>query len=282
MEMNRILVLTDLSAPDGFALQRAGDLAQAHRASLTLACLPGAARQERRLLNVAHQLQESRGVPVRVLPGLPTDSADLIVVSRRSGGGLRAALHGEFHERILRRYDAPLLVVRSLPRTAYRSVVAAVDLEAGSEALAQLAAVMNPIAQIDLLHVIPEAVEGKLREAGVHQEAIGEYRERCARDVRGELQALARAVGVEQRRMMTILATVLHGEVGRQTVHHQGLCGADLVVMGWHRQPRLAELVCPSPALRVVGMATCDVLVVPSDRRARARAQAALARAGAA
>lgn len=269
-----ILVATDLSARENMALQRAWQLAQAHRAAVKLMYIPppgqpAAANAGHRLSNVARQLEESLGVPVGTVPvrthkledlAAEAQGMDLVVLPHRQERSTAAFFRGQPVLRLLRSIACPVLVTRGMPGEHYRRILVAVDFSRESQALVKLAADLDARAELEIFHAIGTREEARLRSAEATEQAIRDYREHCVKHARDRLVALTDAFGARRYRFLTVLG---RGDPGRQTVVQQKLSGAELVVLGKRRSSAWGDFFSGSVAHRVLSWGSSDVLVVP-------------------
>ena len=282
MNIGSIVAVTDFSAHGNHALERAAQLSATHGAPLQLmysppdgdpanpsaaVCLAHASRQlaQRYSLNarpiakvansVAHIAEEAR-------------SADLLVLAQWRYPALRAFWLGPLSERVLRRSDCPLLVIKSVPHRRYSRILVAVDLTAQASALVGVASAIEPDSGIELFHTISTQIESKLRFAHVSGDIIEAYRNDCLRRARERMERFAGSLDVPSHR---ISHAVGRGDPGRQAAIRQQADGAGLVVVGKRRSSRLTDLLAGSVAQSVLRSASSDVLVVPHDSRSVAR-----------
>ncbi|GAB3666853.1 universal stress protein [Ramlibacter alkalitolerans] len=274
MNIKSILVVTDLSARENVAVQRAWQLADTHRASVRLMyvpphgqkALPAAAS---RLANAARQLEETMELRVRTAPiesGKLEDlvsqaqGTDLVVLPHRHERSTAAFFRGQPVLRLLRRLQRPVLVVRQARGASYERVLVAVDFSAASEALVKLAAGLATSAELEIFHAISTLDESKLRSAEAPEHAVRAYRERCLQHARERIVSLTDSFDTRRNRVLTAIG---RGDPGRQTVIQQEHTGADLVVLGKKRTTAWEDFFCGSVAHRVLSWGTSDVLVVP-------------------
>lgn len=286
-----VLVPTDLSTAARHAAQRAAMLAQHCGASMELLHVieTGAMAQLRRLLDdkddgvasrilaladdelasLTRDLLSACGVTVgthraegSLLPSIiaraGTIDADLLVVGASSAGHLRHWLIGATAERLLRKATRPMLFVRQTPHEAYRNLLVGVDFSAGTSRTIALAQRLNPQAQLILMHACAFPFEGKMRFAGVSDEAVLQYRQTIRREALARLQSLANESGVDPVRWRPV---VTHGDPVRDIVQQQLDLDADLVVVGKHGAGVTTELLLGSVTQQVLGQVQSDVLV---------------------
>lgn len=289
----RILAATDLSAPARRAVARAFYIAGATGAQLTLlhvfnqgaleqlrALLGGssAAAVEQGLLDAARdtlarqagELGQKHGVgaSLRLVSGrvLTTilDEADaldasLIVVGARGEGFLGRLMLGTTSERLLRRSQRPMLVVKQTPHEAYRRVLVPVDFSPWSAEALRLAWATAPQAELILFHAYEAPFESKLRYAGVEEATLGRYLATARNAALEKLRELSAVAGLDGA---TVHAHVQHGEAARLILAQEQELDCDLIVLGKHGQDMLEELLLGSVTKHVLAESVGDVLVV--------------------
>ena len=301
--IRRILAATDLSGPSRHAVDRAVRLADETGARLAALHVVGQGAVDglRRMLGEdtpeveARILDEARGALDRLLAELvatrsvsaearvavgvivgeivaqaEAEDADLLVLGARGEGFLRHLLLGTTAERLLRKTNRPVLLVRQLPHDHYRRVVVAVDFSASSVAALRLARTLAPAAELVLLHAFEVPFEGKLQFAGVTDVAIARYRHQARQDALRELEAFAAAAGSAAAGARL---SVHHGEPSRVILEREQQEDCDLLVVGKRGKSVVEELLLGSVTKHVLAEASGDVLVA-SAGPARASAPA--------
>jgi nucleotide-binding universal stress UspA family protein len=241
MTIKSILVVTDLSAHEGIAVQRASQLADAHRANIKFVYLPARAN------TLEEVVAQARGM-------------DLLVLPHRRDRSTAAFFRGQAVSRLLRCCRCPVLVTREMPDSHYRRILVAVDFSPASEALVKLAANLDSRAELEIFHAIRTRDEAKLRSAEATEQAVRAYRERCLKHAKDRMLALSDSFDTRRNRFLTNIG---RGDPGRQTVIQQEHSGADLVVVGKKTATAWEDFFCGSVAHRVLRWGLSDVLVVP-------------------
>ena len=274
MSIKSILVVTDLSAQENMAVQRAWHLADTHRATVTLMYMPARGQQVpgnagARLANAARQIEESLEVRVRTAPVKAQEledlvaqarGMDLVVLPHRHERSTAAFFRGQPVLRLLRGCSGPVLVARRTGGGPYQRILVSVDFSAESQAVVQLAATLDPQAQLEIFHAISTLNEAKLRSAEATEQAVRAYRQRCLQHARQQMLTLTDSFDARRNRVSTVIG---RGDPGRETVVQQERCGADLVVVGKKRSSAWEDFLCGSVAHRVLSWGRSDVLVVP-------------------
>lgn len=225
-------------------LDLAGDLARARRIEASVEDAVGSALDE--ILGAAQRLD-----------------ARLLVLGARGAGFLRRLVLGTTSERLMRRTDRPLLVVRQSPHEPYRRALVAVDFSPWSHDALRLARRVAPHAQLVVLTVFQVPFEDKLRFAGVEAATIETYRQQACARARQRLFAAADAAGLAPGQWEPC---VVEGDASLRIVEHEQARDCDLVVLGKHGQSATADLLLGSVTKHVLAEGASDVLV--STRRA--------------
>jgi nucleotide-binding universal stress UspA family protein len=276
MHLQTIVALTDFSASAEQALDRAALVAAHHGARLRLVFGtevpdPRFTDPHARLAQRARQLARRHGISVHALPPgsgqvvedtlAAAAGADLLVMDRRGGFGLRTLRHGRVLARVLRRSPCPVLVVQREPQGAYRHLLVAVDFSPACLSLARYAGGIQADAQLELYHAIDTRDEAKLRSAEASMQAVEAYRAQRLQNAQRRMLPLANAYDARRNRVATVIG---NGDPARELAVHHEAVGADLVAVGY--TPRLAwvEWWLGSVVQRLMGWADCDVLVFPT------------------
>jgi nucleotide-binding universal stress UspA family protein len=291
--LTNLLAATDLSAQARHAVDRAFRVAARTGAALTLthivsqSALDGlrrllgvqAAAVEQRIFDEAREtlerlaadlgqaqgvsagIQLAAGIVLRaILDQADAMDADLLVVGAHGENYLRdLLLLGTTAERLLRRTLRPVLVVRQMPREAYRRVLVPVDFSPWSVSAVRLAQVVAPKAEVVLLHAFEAPFESKLRFAGVGEETIDRHRIAARREAMIQLKAIAAEAGLLPE---AVRMHVQHGDVSRVILTQEQEQDCDLIVMGKHGQGVMEELLLGSVTKHILTESARDVLVV--------------------
>ena len=285
-----ILVATDFSVDARHAADRAARLAHETHSTLTLLhVLPGeplaqirewlgeSSAPEQKLRDEAHdQLCElaakvagDRHVQVstedaagpvldEILQAADRLDARLLVLGARGVGFLRRLVLGTTSERLMRRTDRPLLVVRQLPHEPYRRVLVAVDFSPWSREALTLARRVAPNAHLVVLTVFQVPFLEKLHFAGVDGPTVEMYRQQARAQARQRLHALAHDAGLPPTKWEPC---VVEGHAALRIVEVEQSHDCDLVVLGKHGQSAAADLLLGSVTKHVLAEGSADVLV---------------------
>ena len=290
-----VLAATDFSPDSRLAARRAARLAAAHGAAMGLVHVvdAGAWSGLRDLLALKRDLHESmveqariqltvlaqqivdegHGIAVHqdLREGDPLQelrqqalAAELLVVGARGSHAFRELALGTLADRLSRRAERPLLVVRNEPAADYGQVLVPVDFSAFSREGVRAAQRFAPGATLHLVHAFDLPEEGKLRMAGVSDEAVAAHRAR----VRDEAQAAMDALRAELGSATRVTATVSQGDIRIMMLEMARERGCDLIVLGKQGQSRIGDLLLGSVTAWALAHAQADVLVVPPTARA--------------
>ncbi len=195
----------------------------------------------------------------RILSTAENVEADLIVVGANNRQSLRDKLLGGTADRVVRNATVPVLVVKRSVKDRYRKIVAAIDLETGSDHVAAAALDMadDPLT---LVHVVdlPLPFEQALMRSGWGAAELSQERERRRSDARSRLDAMARRVCD----YASLRTEVIVGEAASSLLDRSRRRGTDLMVIGREERGVVERVLLGSVALRLLHHAVCDVLIV--------------------
>lgn len=288
--LKNVLVATDFSSPSRQAANRASMLVRAAGAKLRLVhVLSASARaqlpqflglgsaiektlieQTRYSLEVmAGELCAAQGVVVEsallhgaVLAEISLQveemNADLVVLGARGAGFMHRFVLGSTAERLLRKTQHPMLVVKQRAHESYRRVMVPVDFSGWSAPLISLARRVAPGAHLVLLHAFEVPFEGKLRFAGVDEVTIKGYRRQAEQSATQQLHELAAGAGLKSADWSPC---VLHGDASLCILEQEQEQDCDLIVIGKHGQNMTEELLLGSVTRHVLAESAADVLL---------------------
>lgn len=290
-----VLAATDLSAPARHAADRAARLARETGASLTLVhALPQGPLQDlrqwlgadlqarlegealRELAALAAELRATHHVPVHPLLregqvldvlGQAGDEVDagVVVVGARGAGFLRRLVLGTTAERLMRRTQRPLLVVRQAAHERYRRALLAVDFSPWSAAVLAAARRVAPHARPVLFTAFQVPFEDKLRFAGVDATTVEHYRREAHARATRRLHDLAEHAGLQPGQWEPC---IVEGDASLRLVEQEQVLDCDLVVLGKHGQSAAEDLLLGSVTKHVLTEGQADVLVATLPRTA--------------
>lgn len=275
----RILLATDLSCRSDRALDRAVQLAQRWGAKLFVLHVieslegpyaAGAKSFASEKLVAERQIRTDIGrkkiaMEVMIEGGDPADAilrsaaelgCGLIVTGIARDETFGRSILGTTVEKVIRRepVSTPVLVVKTRPRKAYRSLVVPSDFAApASHALAR-AVGLFPDAAITLLHAFGIPFEGL---GGIVTDL-----DRYKASVREEAKAFLETAMLPPSTRDRVKLAIEHGSPVEVLDSHLRANGGDLVVLGTYGFSGLLNLLMGSTAARLLSILTCDVLVV--------------------
>jgi nucleotide-binding universal stress UspA family protein len=185
-------------------------------------------------------------------------SADLTVVGGHPGNSFLDLFRVNHVNKLVRMSKRPVLVVRNEAEYAYRHVLVAVDFSEDAMRAARLALQVAPGAHITFLHAYRVAYEGQMREAGIVQNVIDDFRERAAAKAHQELEKFVADVGLKSKLVSCIV---------KPGFPHSVICNyaarkkPDLIVIGKQGRSVMSELLMGSVTPAVLDRTWCDVLV---------------------
>ncbi|WP_454456759.1 universal stress protein [Thauera phenylacetica] len=184
--------------------------------------------------------------------------ADLLVMGARGAGFMRELLIGSTTERVLRKSVRPMLVVKQIAHEPYRRVLVPVDFSARALEALEFAQRVAPQAEFLLLHAFEVPFEGKLRYAGVEENALSALRVNARREAGAQMNELVARAGLDESRVRRI---VVHGEATTQILEQEQEQDCDLIVIGKRGHGLLGEMLLGSVTKHVLARSTADVLV---------------------
>jgi nucleotide-binding universal stress UspA family protein len=280
----RLLSVTDLLPKSEFSIDRAGLLADELDAELSLLHVVSPVAAERVLeqsLQIAIGRMKSRARPpmwhaattpdVVVRPGNPArvildtlarDRPDLVIMGPHERRGVVDALQGTIAEKVVSARTCPVLVVQQSAKSAYRNVLLALDVAAGSRAAVRAAEqfVLGDSTHATVIHACASADHAVLQAADMEAAGVGFHAD-CAPDLAtAAMRDLLEQESADPRRYELVvtqgnpLPTILRA-IGK----HQ----PDLLVMGTRGDGRMRRAVLGSVANQLLKVAPCDILIVP-------------------
>ena len=281
--LRKILVATDLSTRAEIAIRRAARLAEEHSATLTvLHVMTKALREEARKRQITLKMEKDlrrklmalspwhkSRVSIQIATGAPfveiirrarKEKVDITLVGAHGAQFIKDLLLGTTAEKIVRKGDRPVLVVKRPVRSPYRNVLLATDFSDQSREALKFAMRVAPKANYHLLHVF-QGIEGQLWRAGFAKSKIKRYRRQAAQQSREEMTHFIRGLGLGGRSISRLLR---YGRAPHViTTVTRGL-RPDLVCVGSAGRTGLSHILLGSVAEHVLREAPCDVLVVRS------------------
>jgi nucleotide-binding universal stress UspA family protein len=281
----RLLSVTDLLPKSESSTDRAGLLADELGAELSLLHVVSPVASERVLeqsLQIAIGRMKSRvrsplwhaettpdvvvrpGNPARViLDTIARETPDLVIMGPHERRGVVDALQGTIAEKIVSARNCPVLVVQRSAKTAYRNVLLALDVAAGSRAAVRAAErfVLTDGAQATAIHACASADHAVLQAADMGAAGVGFHADCSPGAANTAMRDLLERESADPGRYELVvtqgnpLPTILRAIGKRQP---------DLLVMGTRGDGRMRRAVLGSVANQLLKVAPCDILIVPS------------------
>ena len=281
--LSRILAATDLSARAEKAIARAVQLADEHRATLTiLHVLPDALGDEASKRQIVLQVEESlhrkviklsphreKTVSIQVATGRASveiirrareKAVDIILVGAHGEQFINKLLFGRTAERIVRRGDRPVLVVKRRVRGPYRTVLVPTDFSDQSGQALELAMRVAPSAKYLVLHAY-QGIEQQLWRSDFPKRDILRYRREAAKKSREQLKHFIHPRGLDNRFFVRL---VRYGRAPQVISSVARRLRPDLVAVGSAGRTGLPYVLLGSVAEHVLREVSCDVLVARS------------------
>jgi len=172
-------------------------------------------------------------------------------------GVLGPTILGSTVDRLLRRPEIALLLVRDWVRSDYRRVLVASDFSEPSKHALRRARALFPDARFTLLHGFTIPMLG-LMDSG-RDAAVAQGR----RQLQDEGAAFLRALGADGEGIDLVIE---YGDPARLAQQHIETFGTELVVVGTHGRGAMYELAVGSVARRIVTNVDADTLIVRGAR----------------
>jgi len=291
-KLERVLATTDLSAPARHAAERAALVAKDTGATLRLVhvisdpvlgslrrLLEGSeddielrlrGKIDRDVARLGEHLGQACGAPVPtdvvtgpliagILGHAAANRADLLVLGARGASFMRHLMLGSTAERLVRKSDRPLLVVKQPPHDLYRRVLVAVDFSPLSLAALNLARAAAPDADLVLLHSYDVPYEDWMRTVDVREDALQYYQQAARQRALQGMQAFLAAGGLAAAEVTTV---VVKGDPTLRILEQEQELDCDLIMVGKQGDTVTEEFLLGSVTKHVLQQSQSDVLVV--------------------
>lgn len=213
---------------------------------------------------VTVQVREGRHPHIEIACAAHGVDSDLVVTGAHGGHFVHRLLVGTTAERVVRRADRPVLVVKQPVSGEYRTVLVPTDFSGLSEAALQFARQAVPQARFSLIHAYEFWFENWIGLGhGVDEPAL-ELLEEIAAQARGWLAELMQRQGLDRGDTRQL---VRYGYPGRIITSAAQELDVDLIVMGTHGRSTFEQVMLGSVAEHVLRECRCDVLLVPPHGR---------------
>lgn len=184
--------------------------------------------------------------------------ANLVVVGPHARKSWTNGVVGTTTDRVIRKGDIPVLVVKRPPRTPYRRAVAAIEGSDSAIRVLELAASLLPEAgaRLTVLSCFTVPFEAEI-SGGVRQVIARTRREFSDERRRACEKIIAAALG----RALSPELEVVHGDPRTEVLRCVERERADLLVVGTHARSGIAHALLGSTAEALIRAAPCDVAV---------------------
>jgi nucleotide-binding universal stress UspA family protein len=235
-------------------------------------------RHLRRSLSVqVEALVKFGGAADRIAAHADVMKAELIVMGRGGGRGLRDVFLGSTAERVIRQAKLPVLVVRSRPRAAYSRPALALDFDrAAYDVLGpMLRIIQSPRPRVAIIHAFGDPYDGfRFSSLSEHEaeERLTRRRIQVSAELARLLARLLRRAKLRPDDAPVWESHIRHGSprvVIRKTVEK---VEPDLLVLGTRASSAAGRVFVGTIAGDALRAVTCDVLVVPPSSPKRTRA----------
>ena len=222
---------------------------------------------------VVRRVVEVGGAAATISDCAASVNADLIVMGRGGGRALRDVFLGSTAERVLRRGQVPVLVVRLPARTRYRRPALAVDpAHATDELVASLLRIVPPPRPtVAVIHAYEVPHLGLIYPSLSRERAEEErdyYRRKALEEISRRLSASLARAGVAPGERPAWKMYIRHGSPRTIIEKASKETSTDLLILGTHGYSGVAHALLGTVAGDVLRDVGCDVLVVPPGGRA--------------
>lgn len=209
--------------------------------------------------NVAYQCRIETGKAfLSIIHAARRMEAVLIVVAARGKRSLRGLFIGTTTERIVRKGEIPVLVVKNAPRAAYRRILVPTDFSPAAGQALRTALQFAPHAQIDLLHVYTLWGEGYQASFSIRDAEQLRYQSEMRSRVSSMMAAWLNGMDTGDRK---IKKHIRHGRPGILIPKVAKELAVDLVAMGTTGCSELSCVLLGSVAEHALWRVPCDLLM---------------------
>ena len=187
---------------------------------------------------------------------------ELIVIGGRGEHSVAEVTFGSTAERIVRKSQRPVLVVKRPYVKPYRRVVVPVDFSDDSRAALLRARELAPDAELYVLHAWPPLPREGEGFAGISDDDVKRYASEVREKAEEQLDALLKDCGIEDNAVQRLMQ---HGYAASFIWQQARGVGADLVAVGKHGHSRLADWLLGSVTTHVLNNCDTDILVARAE-----------------
>ena len=185
--------------------------------------------------------------------------ADLIIMGTHREGSLSDLFLGTTVERVIRRGNDPVLVVKDRVKGPYRRVLVGVDFSVYSRRAVEFAIQFVPKGEIHVVHAFDVPFKRFLSARSAPNEVSKKHRQQMDAMLEGEIQAFLASLPSLPKSLNRILQ---EGSVREVMADQVRQLRPDLLVVGTHGRTGMAHAFLGSTALDLLSDPPCDVLAV--------------------
>lgn len=209
-------------------------------------------------INISVHVQRGKDF-VEIIRWARQEGDELIVLGAHGQSYSRDCLLGTTLERVVRKGDRPVLVVKNMPRGVYQRVLVAVDFSIHGQHALEWAMRLAPDAEFHVLHVYNLWYEDRLRKQGASEQDISDLHREESREHRDELDRFLTCCKIDRARVRPLVRS---GYPGPTIAAEASRLDVDLVAIGTHGMSGLLYVLLGSVATHVLRETGCDVLAV--------------------
>jgi universal stress protein E len=197
---------------------------------------------------------------VEIIRRAREEAVDIILVGAHGGQFINKLLFGTTAEKIVRKGDRPVIVVKRRVRGLYRTVLVPTDFSDQSGQALELAMRVAPGAKYLLLHAYL-GIEQQLWRSDFTKSDILRYRRELAKQSREQMKDFVRRRGLDDKSFVRLLR---YGRAPQVISAIARRLRPDLVSVGSAGRTGLPYVLLGSVAEHVLREVSCDVLVARS------------------
>jgi nucleotide-binding universal stress UspA family protein len=198
--------------------------------------------------------------------------AELIVMGRGGRRALRDTFLGSTAERVIRRCQLPVLVVRLPARSRYQRPALALELDRAATPIIELMlrVIPAPRPSVAVVHAFQAPYQG-LAYPSLSEEHFAERKQHLQRRASQQLAKLLDTADMQSRGVANDAPTwrrhVMYGSPRAVIEKAVAKEGTDLLVLGTHGYTGAAHVFLGTVSGDVLRHVACDVLIVPPRKR---------------
>jgi nucleotide-binding universal stress UspA family protein len=198
---------------------------------------------------------------VEIIRGARDEAADLVVLGAHGEHFLKDLLLGTTAEKVVRKGDRPVLIVKRPPHGPYQHVLAAVDFSENSRHAFELALRLAPKAEFQVVHVY-QGYEKRLKRAGIPAPEVTRRLRPLIDESKRNMEAFLRSIDYGSRSIRQVL---WDGRAQEEITTLAKRLRAELVAVGTTGRTGLPYILLGSVAEHVLREVSCDILVARAE-----------------